>query len=108
MSTRLKYPEASRKAAYYQNVYRKLDRAQDAITRYINIARNASTTRLNSLYAEGDYYNSYITKRDYWIAIHYRQVNKFNSFLIYLSACKRKANSLESKWRSRIGIREVC
>jgi len=105
MPKRKKYPDAQEKKDYYSNLASSLKSSKTTIENELTTAENIGDSGL-AQNVDGDYYNRYIIKRNDWIDIHSKSIEKFKTFLSDIDICITNANNLSELWAGRIEMEE--
>ncbi len=102
----LKYPDALWKVRKYQELASELEAIYGKIELKVNEARVVDSKILEPQNVDGKYDDTYLDKRDIWISIQSKNVQKFDNFLADLKACIGEAKIQADYWSSLIGITE--
>lgn len=101
MRTIKRYPEASMKITYYQNIITSLQADKTNIENAlsdINSDLAVYSTGTENTNLEGAYYDYYVDKKNIWLTECNDLIGKYDIFLTQLMQCITRAETLKSEW----------
>ena len=99
-----KYPEAPFKIMKYSMLVSALEAHKTTISSKLSGARtdlSKNISELESSNLAGDYYRTYVSKKNDWITQCRDMISKFELFLDDLQGCIDEANQLKQMWEER-------
>ncbi|MBE5953190.1 MAG: hypothetical protein E7257_03400 [Lachnospiraceae bacterium] len=99
-----KYPEAPFKIMQYEVLASSLEAIKTTILDKISEAGtylDNNVSELESSNLAGDYYNTYVSKKNDWVVQCRDMISKFDLFVVDLQKCINEANRLKQMWTQR-------
>jgi len=104
---RRKYPDARSKSDQYKYLVSNLRSYRSTLQGYITQIKSSNPIDYETTRLKGDYYDSYVDKKDNWFSLLDQTTKRLEYFLLQVDSCIQSADSLRNMWYNRISIMEV-